>query len=242
MYSNPLGKQSIDFFFSIFFLPLSSLNVFFCCQYAQSETLKSIFIRNRGKCMLKDAGCEVLLFSLSRSVGWGRNRKNQHGNFAGLENLGPCLHAVAVLKHRVLWNFLDQTPWCVFSAVLPLGNGAFEVCVAPVCKPGQWECWSHLHPLTLGSGAVWALWSSHTTGHSAPPPCTSGQHSCPCRACRWLLSEAALGAVLLFLQRCTSAHSQSSAHEQSPSLGPESPKQFQCKVPEVITALEEFPN
>lgn len=61
-------------------------------------------------------------------------------NFPGLNTLDPCLHVVAVLKHRVLWNFLDQIPYCVciwFSAVLPLANGAFEVCVASVCKPGQ---------------------------------------------------------------------------------------------------------
>lgn len=66
------------FFFSIFFLSLSSLNVFFCCQYAQSETLKGIFIRSTGKCTLQHAGCDVFLLSLSRSVGWGRNRKDQH--------------------------------------------------------------------------------------------------------------------------------------------------------------------
>lgn len=31
-----------------------------------------------GKCMQKDADCETFLFFLNKTMGWRKNRKNQH--------------------------------------------------------------------------------------------------------------------------------------------------------------------
>lgn len=126
-----------------------------------------MFIRNTSKCTLKDAGCDVLLLS-QQICGVRKEQKEPPclylGNFPGLETLGPCLHAVAVLKHSFVKLLWLNSLLCVhlIQCCAALTNRALEVFVAPVCNPGQLRV---LEPVPHTDSGIWDPLSSLQLTH-----------------------------------------------------------------------------
>lgn len=108
------------------------------------------------------AGCWLWCVSaLSQQISGVRKEQKRPaclylGNCPGWETLGPCLQAVAMLKHRVLWNFLDQTlVVCASNSVLCclLQTELLKFCVFLWARAAE-SAWASLHTLTLGSATL----------------------------------------------------------------------------------------